>query len=64
METRISKELSVMMESARTLKNAFENYKKLNVPNRDVFFDGLLSSNIEKNPKYLSVGVYWELKAL
>ena len=61
---KISKELSVMMESARTLKNVFENYKKLNVPNRDVFFDGLLSSNIEKNPEYLSVGVYWELKAL
>ena len=61
---KISEELSVMMESARTLKNAFENYKKLNVPNRDVFFDHLLSSNIEKHPEYLSVGVYWELKAL
>jgi len=62
--SKISEELSVMMESARTLKNAFENYKKLNVPNRDVFFDHLLSSNIEKHPEYLSVGVYWELKAL
>lgn len=61
---KISEELSVMMESARTLKNAFENYKKLNLQNRDVFFDHLLSSNIEKHPEYLSVGVYWELKAL
>jgi len=61
---KISEELSVMMESARTLKNAFESYKKLNFQNRDVFFDHLLSSNIEKHPEYLSVGVYWELKVL
>ncbi len=63
-ENKISEELSVIMESARTLKNVFENYKKLNLQNRDVFFDDLLSSNIEKHPEYLSVGVYWELKAL
>ena len=61
---KISEELSVMMESARTLKNVFENYKKLNLQNRDVFFEHLLSGNIEKHPEYLSVGVYWELKAL
>jgi methyl-accepting chemotaxis protein len=63
-ENQISKELTVMMESARTLKNAFENYKKLKPENRDEFYDHLLSSNFEKHPEYLSIGVYWELKAL
>jgi methyl-accepting chemotaxis protein len=61
---KISEELNVMMESARTLKNAFEDYKKLKAPNRDEFYDQLLSGNLEKHPEYLSVGVYWELKAL
>jgi len=52
------------MESAKTLKNAFENYKNLKSENRDEFYDHLLSGNFEKHPEYLSVGVYWELKAL
>jgi len=63
-ENQISEELSVMMESARTLKNVFENYKKQKPENRDEFYNQLLSSNIEKHPEFLSVGVYWELKAL
>lgn len=61
---KISEELNVMMESARTLKNAFGSYKKIKTPNRDEFYDQLLSGNLEKHPEYLSVGVYWELKAL
>jgi methyl-accepting chemotaxis protein len=61
---KISGELSVMMESARTLKNAFGTYKKLKPQNRDEFYDQLLSGNLEKHPEFLSVGVYWELKAL
>ena len=61
---KISEELNVMMESARTLKNAFEGYQKLKTPNRDEFYDHLLSGNLEKHPEYLSIGVYWELKAL
>lgn len=63
-ENKISEELTVMMESARTLKNAFENFKKLKPENRDQFYDHLLSSNFEKHPEYLSIGVYWELKVL
>jgi methyl-accepting chemotaxis protein len=63
-EDKISAELTVMMESARTLKNAFEDYKKLKPENRNEFYDHLLSSNFEKHPEYLSIGVYWELKAL
>jgi len=63
-ENKISSELNVMMESARTMKNAFEVYPKLSPKNRDEFYDQLLTSNFSKHPEYLSVGVYWELKAL
>ena len=63
-QNKISAELNVMMESARTLKNAFEDYKKVIPENRDEFYDHLLSSNFAKHPEYLSVGVYWELRAL
>ena len=63
-QNKISEELNVMMESARTLKNAFEDYKKVIPENRDEFYDHLLSSNFSKHPEYLSVGVYWELRAL
>lgn len=61
---KISEGLNVMMESARTMKNAFEVYQKLNPENREEFYDHLLTSNFAKHPEYLSVGVYWELKAL
>jgi methyl-accepting chemotaxis protein len=60
----ISDELNVMMESARTMRNIFGNYKKIESDQRDAFFDQILISNLEKNPNYLSLGVYWELKAL
>jgi len=63
-QNKISEELNVMMESARTMKNAFEVYQKLPKENRDQFYDHLLTSNFAKHPEYLSVGVYWELKAL
>jgi len=63
-QNKISAELNVMMESARTMKNAFEVYQKLKPENRDEFYDHLLTSNFAKHPEYLSVGVYWELKAL
>lgn len=61
---KISEELTVMMESAKTMKNAFEVYQKLKPENRDEFYDQLLTSNFAKHPEYLSIGVYWELKAL
>jgi len=60
----ISDELNVMMESARTMRNIFGNYKNIESEQRDAFFDQILISNLEKNPNYLSLGVYWELKAL
>lgn len=63
-QNKISAELNVMMESARTMKNAFEGYQKLKPENRDAFYDHLLTNNFAKHPEYLSVGVYWELKAL
>ena len=63
-QNKISAELNVMMESARTMKNAFEVYPKLKPENRDEFYDRLLTSNFAKHPEYLSIGVYWELKAL
>lgn len=63
-QIKISEELNVMMESAKTMKNVFEDYKKLKPENRDEFYDHLLTSNFAKHPEYLSVGVYWELKAL
>lgn len=63
-QNKISAELNVMMESARTMKNSFESYPKLDSKNRDTFYDNLLTSNFAKHPEYLSVGVYWELKAL
>jgi methyl-accepting chemotaxis protein len=63
-QNKISNELNVMLESARTIKNAFADYKKLKPENRDDFYDHLLSGNFAKHPEYLSIGVYWELKAL
>lgn len=61
---KISEELNVMMESARTIKNAFEGYQNENPATRDKFYDQLLIKNITRHPEYLSIGVYWELKAL
>jgi methyl-accepting chemotaxis protein len=63
-QNKISAELNAMLESARTIKNAFEGYPKFNPKSRDEFYDQLLTSNFAKHPEYLSVGVYWELKAL
>ena len=57
-QNKISAELNVMMESARTLKNAFEDYKKVIPENRDEFYDHLLSSNFGKASGVL---VRWSL---
>src|SRR5665648_578611 len=61
---KISDELNVMMESARTMRNVFTTHKKYDPAQRDAFFENILISNVEKNPNYLSVGLYWEIKAL
>ena len=61
---KISEELNVMMESARTLRNVFSTHKKYTPAQRDAFFEAILYNNLEKNPNFLSVGLYWELKAL
>lgn len=61
---KISDELNVMMESARTLRNVFSTHKKYQPAQRDAFFETILYSNLEKNPDFLSVGLYWELNAL
>lgn len=63
-QTKISEDLSVMMQSAKTIGNAFYSYPKLKPEIRDEVYDQVLRQNLEKNPEYLSVGVYWELKAL
>ncbi len=61
---KISDELNVMMESARTLRNVFSTHKKYLPAQRDAFFETILYSNLEKNPDFLSVGLYWELNAI
>ncbi len=61
---KISEELNVMMESARTMKNVFITHKKYTPAQRDLFFESILYSNLEKNPNFLTVGLYWEIKAL
>lgn len=61
---KISEELNVMMESARTLRNIFSTHKKYTPVQRDAFFETILHNNLEKNPNFLSVALYWELKAL
>ncbi|HEX7585055.1 MAG TPA: cache domain-containing protein [Prolixibacteraceae bacterium] len=61
---KISEGLNVMMESARTMRNVFRTHKKYEPAQRDAFFENILISNIEKNPDYLSIGLYWEIKAL
>ena len=61
---QISEKLNVMMESARTLRNVFITHNKYTPVQRDAFFDAVLYSNLEKNPNFLSVGLYWELKTL
>lgn len=61
---KISEELNVMMESARTMRNGFSTHEKYEPAQRDTFFESILFSNMEKNPEFLSVGLYWEIKAL
>lgn len=63
-QAKISGELSVMMQSAKTIGNAFANYPNLKPGVREEVYDKILLENLKKNPDYLSVGVYWELKAL
>lgn len=63
-QTKISEELTVMMQSAKTIGNAFNVYPELRPEIRDEVYDQILLQNLEKNPEYLSVGVYWELKTL
>ena len=63
-QSKISEELNVMMESARTMQNVFSTHKKYEPAQRDVFFENVLYSNLNKNPGFLSVGLYWELKTL
>jgi methyl-accepting chemotaxis protein len=63
-QNKISEELNVMMESGRTMRNTFSNYKKYEPAQRDAFFDDILTSNLEKNPNYLTIGLYWEIKTL
>lgn len=61
---KISEELNVMMESARTLRNVFNTHTNYPPQQRDAFFETILYSNLEKNPNFLSLGLYWEIKAL
>ena len=61
---KVSDELNSMMESARTLRNVFSTHKKYETAQRETIFETILYSNLEKNPDFLSVGLYWELKAL
>lgn len=61
---KISDDLNVMMESARTMRNIFTTHKKYEPAQCDAFFENILFSNLEKNPNFLSVGLYWELKTL
>jgi len=61
---KISEELNVMMESARTMQQVFSAHKKYEPATRDAFFENVLFSNLEQNPDFLSTGLYWEIKAL
>ncbi len=61
---KISEELNVIMESARTMRNVFSFHQKYDPVQRDAFFDNILRSNLEKNPDFLSVGLYWEIKTI
>lgn len=61
---KVSDELNSMMETARTLRNVFSTHKKFEPSQRDAFFETILYSTLEKNPNFLSVGLYWELKTL
>ena len=61
---KISEEFNVMMESARTMSHIFSSRHNYTAKERDTFFDNVLRSNLEKNPDYLTIGLYWEIKAL
>ncbi len=61
---KISEHLNVIMESARSLRNIFSTHKKYEPAQRDAFFENILLSCLEKNPDYLSVGLYWEMKTI
>lgn len=63
-QNRISEELNVMMESARTMEHIFSSHRKFEPKDRDNFFESVLYQTLEKNPTYLSVGLYWELKTI
>lgn len=61
---KISDELEVIIESARTMRNIFATHKKYEPAQRDAFFENIIYSNLEKNPDFLSIGLYWEIKTL
>lgn len=61
---KISDELNSMMETARTMRNIFADHPKYAPEHRDALFDQILYSNLEKNPEILSIGLYWEIRAL
>lgn len=61
---KISEEINVMMESARTMSHIFSDHERYAASDRDAIFDDILSSNLKKNPDYLSIGLYWEIRAL
>lgn len=61
---KISQDLNVMMESARTMRNIFNDHRKYDPTNREEFFDRILYNNLENNPQFLSVGIYWEKRAI
>ncbi len=61
---KISDDLNGIMESARTMRNVFGANKNFDPARRDEFFNQVMYSNLEKHPNFLSVGLYWEIRAL
>ncbi|MBI9067918.1 MAG: hypothetical protein JEZ09_11545 [Salinivirgaceae bacterium] len=60
----IEKGLTEVLESNRTLVSVFEGHHNFDYKTLEPIYDNVLQNFMETYPEYLSVCLYWELKAL
>ena len=60
----IQSDLISVTESAKTIRDFFERYEKYDAEERELYYDDIMRSWLEKNPDFLSTWVAWELRGL
>lgn len=61
-KTIIEKDLERILESARSMQYTFRTHPNFQRETWEPMFDKIIFSYMEKNPDFLSVGLYWEIK--